>query len=207
MSYEEGTFIEPLGCVVRSQRLASVRDDDVLLIIGSGISGILHVQLARLKGVSKIVVADINPYRLTLAKRFGASDIIDARHPISQKLQKVTEGTSASQVIVCTGATPALLEALECVDRGGTILFFAVPNPKVKIPVPITQFWRNEITIKTSYGAAPRDLQESLELLARKRINVTDLVTHKLPLTEIAKGFELVAKAGESLKVIITPNN
>jgi len=206
VSYEEGTFIEPLGCVVRGQRLAAIREDDTLLIIGSGVSGILHIQLAKLRGVQKIVAADINPHRLKLAEKFGAHHTIDAKGNLPQKLKEINEGKPADQVILCTGATQAALTALECVDRGGTILFFAVPDPTVKIPMPITRFWRNEITIKTSYGAAPKDLEEALKNLAQKKINVTDMITHKLSLREIAKGFRLVAEAGESLKVIIEPN-
>ncbi len=69
MSYEEGTFIEPLACVSRGQRIANLHKDDSILIIGSGISGILHAQLAKFKGIENIVVADINPYRLELAKK------------------------------------------------------------------------------------------------------------------------------------------
>ena len=69
MSFEEGTFIEPLACVVRGQRLAGVKKDDVLLVIGSGVSGILHVQLAKRNGVKRVVVADINSYRLGLAEK------------------------------------------------------------------------------------------------------------------------------------------
>jgi L-iditol 2-dehydrogenase len=92
------------------------------------------------------------------------------------------------------------------VDKGGTILFFAVPDPTVRIPVPITQFWRNEVTIKTSYGAAPADLAESLTLLAAKQLKVKDMITHRLSLNDAAKGFRLMAEAGNSLKVIIEPN-
>jgi len=206
VSYDEGTFIEPLGCVVRGQRLASIHEDDSLLIIGAGIAGILHIQLAKSRGVQKIVAADINPYRLKLAQKFGAHNTINARENLPQKLMEMNEGKLADQVIVCTGATQASLTALECVDRGGAILFFAVPDPTVRIPMPMTQFWRNEITIKTSYGAAPEDLEEALKILAQKNINVADMVTHKLSLQEIAKGFGLVAEAGESLKVIIEPN-
>jgi L-iditol 2-dehydrogenase len=206
MSYDEGTFIEPLACVVRGQRLASLQEDDALLIIGTGIAGILHVQLAKLMGVQKIVAFDINPYRLNLAQRFGAHTIINSRENLPQKFREINEGKLADQVIVCTGATQACLTALECVERGGTILFFAVPDPTVRIPIPMTQFWRNEITIKTSYGAAPKDLEEALKILAQKNINVADMITHKLSLAEIAKGFSLMAEAGESLKVIIEPN-
>jgi L-iditol 2-dehydrogenase len=206
MSYHEGAFIEPLACVIRGQRLAKIQKEDTLLIIGSGISGILHTQLAKLKGVQKIVAADINPYRLKLAEKFGAHHTINAKENLPQKLKEINEGKPADQVVICTGAKQAALTSLECVDKGGTILFFAVPDPTVKIPVPITQFWRNEITLKTSYGAAPCDLEESLEILAQKKVNVTDMITHKLSLQQTPEGFRLVADAGESLKVIIEPN-
>ena len=150
VSYEEGTFIEPLGCVVRGQRLADIQKDESLLIIGSGMAGLLHIQLAKQKGAQKIFAADINPYRLELAKKFGADHVIDARGDLPQELRELNNGRAADKVLVCTGAEKAALTALECVDRGGTILFFAVPDPTTKIPIPITQFWRNEITIKTS---------------------------------------------------------
>ena len=206
MSYEEGTFIEPLACVIRGQKLAAIREDDTVMIIGSGISGVLHTQLAQLKGIQKIVVADINPYRLKLAEKFGAHHTINAKENLPQKLREINRGKPADQVVICTGANQAALTALECVDKGGTILFFAVPDPTVKIPVPINQFWRNEITIKTSYGAAPNDLEESLRILSQKKVNVIDMITHKLSLQQAAEGFRLVADAGESLKVIIEPN-
>jgi L-iditol 2-dehydrogenase len=206
MSFEEGTFIEPLACVSRGQRLAGLQKDDTLLIIGSGISGILHTQLAKFKGVENIVVADINPYRLMLAKKFGADHALDAKENLPEKLKEVNGGRLADQVVVCTGATSAALTALDCVENGGTILFFAVPDPSVKLPVPINQFWRNEITMRTSYGAAPNDLEDSMRVLATKRLNVKDMITHRLTLSEAQEGFRLMAEAGQSLKVILEPN-
>ena len=206
MSFEEGTFIEPLACVSRGQRLAGLQKDDTLLIIGSGISGILHAQLAKFKGVENIIVADINPYRLMLAKKFGADHALDAKENLPQKLKEVNGGRLADQVVVCTGATSAALTALDCVENGGTILFFAVPDPSVKLPVPINQFWRNEITMRTSYGAAPNDLEDSMRVLATKQLNVKDMITHRLSLSEAQEGFRLMAEAGQSLKVILEPN-
>ena len=206
MSYEEGTFIEPLACAVRGQRLANISKGDTVLIIGSGMAGILHIQLAKRKGIQKIFAADINPNRLKLAEKFGADHVIDAKDDLPQELKKINNGKTVDKVIVCTGAEKAALTALECVDRGGTILFFAVPDPTTKIPIPITQFWRNETTIRTSYGAAPKDLKEALQILAQKQINVVDMITHRLSIKEVAEGFRLVAEAGKSLKVIIEPN-
>lgn len=206
MSFEEGTFIEPLACVSRGQRLSNLKKDDTLLIIGSGISGILHVQLAKFKGVKTIVAADINQYRLELAKKFGAHHALDASASLPEKLKEITGGHLADQVIVCTGATSAALSAMNCVENGGTILFFAVPDPTVKLPIPINQFWRNEITMRTSYGAAPNDLEDSIKVLETGKINVKDMITHRLDIREAQEGFRLMTEAGQSLKVILEPN-
>jgi L-iditol 2-dehydrogenase len=206
MSFEEGTFIEPLGCAVRGQRAVGINEGDTVLIIGSGMAGVLHIQLSKMNGAKKVFASDINPDRLELAKKFGATHIINAKDDLPRELKKLNDGKLVDKVIVCTGAKKAALTALDCVDRGGTILFFAVPDPSVLIPIPITQFWRNEITIKTSYGAAPKDLEEALHILEKKRINVGDMITHRLDIRDAAEGFRLVAEAGKSLKVIIEPN-
>ncbi len=207
MSFDEGTFIEPLACVVRGQRLAGVEENDTVLIIGTGLSGLLHVKLAKTKNVSRILAADVNSFRLALARRFGAKHVMDARENVAEQVKGANDGRLADRIIVCTGATQGALTALNCVDKGGTILFFAVPDPSVQLPLPITRFWRNEITIKTSYGAAPSDLNESFQILAQKRLAVEDMITHRLSIRDAAEGFRLTAEADKSLKVILKPND
>jgi len=203
LSFEDGTFIEPLGCVVRGQRLARVQRGDSVLILGSGISGLLHVQLARAHGAGRVIATDINEYRLKAAEKFGADAAISAGENVPERLRQLNGGRLADRVVVCAGATSASKQALQCVDRGGTILFFAVPERGVDISVPIAEFWRNEVTIMTSYGAAPGDLEEALRLIEERKVNVHDMITHRLGLAETGLGFKLVADAKESLKVII----
>jgi L-iditol 2-dehydrogenase len=205
LSFEEGTFIEPLGCVVRGQRLARVEKSNTVLILGSGVSGLLHLQLARVRGAGRVIATDVDEHRLKAAKRFGADAVINAKANVPEKLRQINEGRPADRVVVCTGAPSASRQALRCVDRGGTILFFAVPPPGVETPIPLVNFWRDEVSMITSYGAAPRDLEESLKLLTDRQINVQDLITHRLGLAEAGLGFKLVAGAKESLKVIIEP--
>jgi L-iditol 2-dehydrogenase len=206
VSFEEGTFIEPLACVVRGQRLATLKKEDTLLIIGGGLAGNLHAQLAKANAVQNVIVSGMNQYRLKLTKKLGAHHTIDARLNVPQELKKLNDGRLADQVFICKGGVSAALTAMECVDKGGTILFFAVCDPTVKIPVPMTEFWRKEITLKTSYGAAPRDLKESLALLSQKKLNVVNMITHRFGIREAAKGFRLMTESGKSLKVIIEPN-
>jgi len=206
VSYEEGAFIEPLACVVRGQRVAGLQPGQTVLVLGSGISGLLHVALARALGGGRIVATDINEYRLTAAQRFGAEVVIHAEEDVPARLRQVNEGRLADLVIVCTGAFPAFLQALQSVDRGGTVLFFAPTEPGVDLPVPVNDFWRNGITLMPSYGNSPLDAVVAIELIRARRVPVGEMITHRLSLAETGLGFQLVAEAGESIKVIIEPH-
>ena len=92
------------------------------------------------------------------------------------------------------------------IDRGGTILFFAPTEPDVNLSIPVNEFWRNSITLMTSYGSSPGDTEESIKILRTGKLPVNKLITHRLPLEETGKGFKLVAESKESIKVIIEPN-
>ena len=194
VSYEEGTMIEPLACCVRAQKLLNIKKHHTVLILGSGLSGLLNIKLAKLTG-AKVIATDINEYRLNKAKEYGA-EIINAKEELNFK---------ADKIIICTGAKQAVKQAFNCIDKKGTILFFAIPKDNIELP--IVDFWRNELTITSSYGAAPIDLEESLNLIKDNKINVKDMITHKLPLEKIQEGFNIVKDANESLKVVIEPNN
>jgi len=207
VSYEEAVFIEPLGCVCRAQRLANVRKGLTVLILGSGVSGILHIQLAKLRGAEKVFATDINEYRMETAKKFGADIVFHATYDdVPARVKEFNNHRLADIVIVCAGALSAAKQALDCAAPGGTIIFFAVPEPDVKLEVPINNYWRNEITIMTSYGAAPDDLQEAYTWILAKRINVKDLITHRFPLNKAGEAFKVVCEAKESLKVILEPD-
>ncbi len=206
ISFEDGTFIEPLGCVIRGQRRANIKKGHTVLVLGSGVSGLLHIQLARVLGAERIIATDINEYRMNAAKRFGADGVIDAKEDVPARVREINEGRLADRVIVCTGAVPAIKQAFESVDGGDIILFFAPTNPNVNIPLLFNDFWMNQVTLTTTYAAAPRDIKEAIELIRSGKVNVHDMITHRLSLTETGKGFRIVADAKESIKVIIEPH-
>jgi L-iditol 2-dehydrogenase len=95
---------------------------------------------------------------------------------------------------------------LESVERGGTVLFFAPTEPGVSVPILVNDlFWRNEITLTSSYGGSPSDYAAALELMQAGKIRVKEMITHRLELAETGLGFQVVARAQDSLKVIIEP--
>ncbi len=206
VSYEEAVFIEPLGCVCRAQRLANIKKNLTFLILGCGTSGLLHIQLAKLRGARKVIATDINEYRLQKAKEFGADTVLNAKEDIVNEIKELNNYRLADIVIVCTGALSAAKQALDCAAPGSKIIFFAVPAPGITLEVPINKYWRNEITFMTSYGAAPQDLDEAYNWILSKRINVLDLITHRYPLTKAGDAFKVVCEANRSLKVILEPD-
>ncbi len=193
VSYEEGTMIEPLACVVRAQRIIGVGEGQTVLVMGAGISGLLNILVAKLKK-AKVVATDINEYRLNMAKESGADEVFNANEQLDIK---------ADRIIMCTGAMPAFEAAFRYIDRKGIIMLFAIPNRN--IPIPVEDFWRNELGIVSSYGAAPVDLEEALELIRDGKIDVKSLITHRLKLEDIQRGFKIAGEAKDSLKVIVVP--
>ncbi len=195
ISYEEGTMIEPLACVTRAQRIIGVGEGQTVLVMGSGVSGLLNIQLARSKR-AKVIATDINEYRLKKAEESGADEVYNANEELDMRAD-----VRADRIIMCTGAMPAFEKAWRYIDRKGIIMLFAIPNRNIWIPVE--DFWRNELSIVSSYGAAPVDIEESIELIRDGKINAKDMITHRLPLEDIQKGFKIAGEAKDSLKVII----
>ena len=206
VSFEEASFAEPLACVWRAQETAGIGPGDTVVIIGSGIAGLLHIQLACALGATRVVATDISEDRLRAAKRFGADATIHAKEDIVSEVRRINDGWLADKVLVCTGAVSANLQALQLVERGGTVLFFAPTDPGVTVPVSINDlFFRNDVVLMTSYAGSPADHVTALELIRARRVRVSEMISHRLSLAETGKGFELVAEARDSIKVIIEP--
>ncbi len=206
LSFEEGVFIEPLACIIRGQRMARAKPGQVVLVIGSGMAGIIHVAVASRWGAKRVIAVDISEHRLQIARQFGADALIFAGKDLSAEVKRINGNRLADLVIVCTGAQSAMTQALQCVDRGGTVLFFAPLEPGTKFPLHFYDFWNNGITLMSSYGGAPLDITRSIEFIQTKKIPVKDMVTHRLKLADIALGFKLALEAKESLKVVIEPH-
>jgi len=208
VSYEAATFVEPLACVVRAQTRAGVRPGSTVLVVGSGISGLLHIRLALALGAGRVFATDVSPYRLGWARGSGAAgvfDAVEAGDDLPRLVREANDGRLADLVILCTGAPSAIDQGIACLENGGVFIIFAVPSPGQDHPVPLNELWRREVTIRTAYGAAPADLAMALDLIATRRVAVEDMITHRLPLDRIQEGFGLVASAGESVKVVIEP--
>ncbi len=207
VSYEAASFMEPLACVLRGQRNARLSLGQCVLVLGSGISGLLHVGLARALGAGLVVAADTIPFRLKRAEQMGAHLALMADDKIIEALRDVNEGRLADMVIICfEGFIPI---ALRSVERGGTVLFFAGASEGATIPATINDlFWRTEITLTSTYAGAPLDCVTALKLIKAGAVKVEKSVTHRLSMQEAPMGFQAVCSPmeHECLKVIVQPH-
>jgi L-iditol 2-dehydrogenase len=176
-----------------------------VFVIGSGISGLLHIALARASGAGRIIASDINEYRLKAAKKFGADEVLDAKEVRPSRLRQINRDHLFDLVVVCAGATSAYNQALQSVDRGGTVLCFAPIEPGENFSLPLFELWNDGITLLPTYGGSPSDIGRTIELIRIQRLPLREMITHRLPLAETGLGFKLVVEAKESIKVIIEP--
>ena len=206
MTYEEASFAEPLACVLRGQNRVNLRSGDVVAVIGSGISGILHIALAKARGAECIIAADINKNRLPWAQKFGADMVTDDANAIASMLMEQT-GRKADIVILTTGHPEAVQAGFEAAEEGATVLLFAPSDPDTTVQIDINKlFFKHDRTVTTTYANSPDDLKAALSLIAEKKVPVADMITHRIALEEIQYGFDLVQNGTESLKVIVEPN-
>jgi L-iditol 2-dehydrogenase len=207
LSFDEATFIEPLACVLRGLRVARFKPGASALVLGSGISGLLFIASLKALGAGMIVATDVELSRIKAANRFGADVALDEKEATPQRLAHVNGGRLFDLVITSAGAASAVEQAFRSVDRGGTVLFFAPLAPGTNITLPAFDIWRDQITIVSTYAGPPVDTEQAIELLHSRRIQVNDMITHRLPLAEAAHGFRLVAEGKESIKVILKPQD
>ena len=206
VTYEEASFMEPLACVLRGQRNARLRPGQTVLVLGSGISGLLHVGLARALGAGLVVAADTISFRLKKAEEMGADLALHVDDKILDLLLQANDGRLADLVIICFDGFIPL--ALNAVEKGGTVLFFAGAAEGATLPATINDlFWRTEITLTSTYAGAPFDCRTALKLIKEGGIHVLETVTHRLGMSEAHLGFQAVCAPTEHdcIKVIVEP--
>ena len=195
---EEATFVEPLATVVKAFRRGGYTPARSLLAVGLGTTGQLAIRLARSLGAARIAGADRVASRLDLAKKSGATETIDvSRSPVS-------DPGRFDFVFVGPGKADVIEGALRAVAPGGTLLAFTMAAPEERLTVSPHDLYFDEVEIVPSYSAGPADMGEALELLASRRVAVSDLVTQRFPVERAGEAFARAAQPEGSLKVLLT---
>ncbi len=184
-----GTFVEPLGCVLRALDRTRLSADDELLVVGAGSNGLLAVAAARARGVRRVWIREPREDRRRLAERWGATAHTD--EPVD-----VAFLTTADEAAI-TGAAAAL-------GPGGVLCLYATTKAGAPLGVDGEQLFLRELTVCSSWSAGPADMRAAYALIAEGVIDPLDLVTHRLPLEETARALDL-QRRGEAIKVVVVP--
>jgi L-iditol 2-dehydrogenase len=205
MSFIQGTLIEPVATCIRGIERARIGAADTVVIIGAGVTGLIHAQLARIYGAGRIVVTDYSAYRLEQARRMGADAALHADQDVDSALRTLNDGRLADVVIVTAGSISAMEQGMALAAGGATVLLFAPSSPTETLPISPHRLLFSEITVVSSYSCAPAETRQALRLIELGRVQVDGLVTHCFGLAELGEAMRLAAQAGASLKIVITP--
>jgi L-iditol 2-dehydrogenase len=183
------TFVEPLGCVLRSQDRVRLRPGDALLIVGAGTQGLLQIAAAHARAVEVVWVREPRPERLALAEAAGAE-----RH-----------GNEPVDVaIVCTPRADAIAAAADALAPGGSLCLYAPPSPERPLELDGERLYFRELDVTASYSAGPDDMRAALDMLALGQIDPAPLVSHRLGLRDTGRALEMT-RSGEALKAVVVP--
>jgi L-iditol 2-dehydrogenase len=207
LDYVSASIAEPLACVLNGQEIAQVGTGDTVVVVGAGPIGCLHVRLARARGAAQVFLVELNPTRLELAAGFVAPDaaICTGRTDAIDEVRKLTDGRGADVVITAAASGQAQQDALQLAARHGRISFFGgLPkdNPVIALDSNLVHY--RELTIVGANGSSPDHNRRALDLVATGAVRVDDLVTHRMPLTDVLSAIDTVAR-GEAIKVTILP--
>ena len=167
----------------------------------------LHIKLARALGAETVIATDAADYRVAAACGFGADLALRSDADLALRIREFNRGRLPDRVLVCTAAKPAMEQALDLVERGGTVLFFAPLEPGGTLALPVNDLWTRGISIVHSYAGPPADMRTALSLIASRKVDVGSMITHRLALGDTARGFELTARGEQSMKVIVQPQH
>lgn len=207
VSFEEGTLVEPMACVVKGIKLAGIQPGDTVAVVGSGFIGLGFIQLARVWGAGKVVAFDFNAWRLEKGLELGADFAINsAEEDGLAALKAINDGCGADSVIVTPNSIKAIEFGLKIAGKGSTVLFFAPPHPDETLTLnPTSDLFFREITLTTTYSCNHIDTAQALEFIAGGRINAEAMITHRFGLDRVTDGIGLIKEAGESIKILIKP--
>lgn len=194
ISYERIVFTEPLACCVRAIERARIQPGDIVLLIGMGAIGLLFTQLIKLQG-AKVLGSDPLDDRLEYAKGFGADVVINpSLDPLEDIVREATVSRGVDTVLSTVASQPVLDQALSLVRDGGMIHFFAGKRGGLNVNLDLNELYEREVGIITTYSSSPRALREAFRLIVEGEIRTEELISHRLPLSEILTGVRMMVR-------------
>jgi len=199
LPHEQAAFVEPLSCVLHGVERTHIELADKVVILGAGPIGNLILQVARLQGASHITMLESNSGRAELARQMGADLVVERMEDLPLD--------SFDVVIDATGVIPLMNCTIDFARKGGTVLLFGVPPSGRNLELEAFKIFQKGLTLLSSYTSVRNSFQ-AVDLLQTHKVLVEPLISHRLPLKDISKAFEMIESHDPNVKkVIILPND
>jgi L-iditol 2-dehydrogenase len=207
VSFDAGTLVEPLACVLHGIKRAKIQAGDSVALIGTGVMGLMFIQALKFWGVRNLVVYEVLDWRKQKAIEFGAPVVLTPLADAEDEAKRIREmlGTDgADKVIVAAKDLRAMELSTRLANKGGTVLFFATPQPDEFIKLFPSYIFFNEITVTSSYSADQLDTRMALELLSNGAVAGDSLITHHFPIERLSDAILQTVSRQGSLKSVIS---
>jgi L-iditol 2-dehydrogenase len=206
VSYEEASLIEPLSVGIHAMKRVGIQPGDSVVITGMGPVGLLAVVAARFYGATEVIVTDIEPSRLQLAKKLGATKMINVTQSnVLEEVMKVTSDKGVDAVIETSGNVRVLQSSLDLIKRGGTLSVIGFPAED-EVPLNVTLMLQKEINLVSIYRYA-NAYPLGIEILSSGQYPLKEVITDRYSLDDIQQAMEQArTNKGQSIKVMIFPN-
>jgi 2-desacetyl-2-hydroxyethyl bacteriochlorophyllide A dehydrogenase len=205
VSFDEAALVEPLSVATHAVNMTPTKVGDNLLIVGSGVVGLMILQVARLGISGSIFVSDLIDYKLDLAKRLGANVIIHSRREdVSKRVGELTKGKGVDVVMEAVGVQATLQQAMTVVKKGGMVTVTGLLEQMMN--VDMMKLVTNEITMRGGYLYTSAEFKTSLDLVATGTVQLKPLITHSFPLGNISDAVDLLTEGKEQhVKILLKP--
>lgn len=203
MGFDEAALAEPLACVLNGQNQVDLSAGDTVAVLGAGPIGLLHVQLARLRGAARVIVSEPSAQRREAALSLGADVVID---PTAEDLRSRVRGETGglgADVVICAIGIPALAsQAIGLAGLGGRISLFAGFSKGEQAELDVNAIHYDELRVTGAFGLSRLDFATALRILADRRIDGRTMITHRYGLSDLDEAFAQ-AERGGAIKVAI----
>ncbi|MGD2161467.1 MAG: alcohol dehydrogenase catalytic domain-containing protein [Anaerolineales bacterium] len=202
VSYESAFMTEPVSCCMHAIRRTPVELGDLMLVIGDGPLGMVHLQLGKSSG-AKVIVSGHHDHRLEMAHNFGADLVVNSlKKDLTELVKRETEGYGADLVMVAVGGDEPIQEAVNACRLNGWINLFAGTYPRTTVELDPNELHYGQYFITGSFDSLREDYHRTLQAFSMGYVDVEPLISHRLPLEELKDGFEILKKR-QGVKLII----
>jgi L-iditol 2-dehydrogenase len=204
LSFEQAAMVEAVSVAVHAVKRTSLSPGATVAVVGTGMIGLLVVQVLRAAGCSQIIAIDLDPERLRLAQKLGATTtFLTASEGLAQRIQDLTEDRGVDAAFEVVGITAALKTAIDCVRKGGSVTL--VGNLQAKVELPLQLAVTRELRLIGTCASAG-EYPECLELIASGKVDVKAFMSATAALEEGPQWFERLHKGEKGLmKVLLKP--